>query len=107
MESEENEEYNVGNLVSFRNMTDEQIELFIKLISDESSFMFQILFNILEDNDLALQLIDIFAGQKLQFPTRKKMYKLLEKIKIHTYVKSKNYSQDSIQLLAKQYKRRN
>ena len=76
MDSEENEEYseyNVGNLVSFRNMTDEQIELFIKLISDDSSYVFQVLFNILEDNDLTLQLIDIFAGQKIQFPTRKKL----------------------------------
>ena len=107
MESEELEEYNVGNLVSFRNMNQEQIELFIKLISDESSYLFQVLFNVLEDDDLALQFIDIFAGQKIQFPSRKKIYKLLERIKIYTYVKSKNYSQDSIQLLAKQYKRRN
>lgn len=108
MESEElEEEYNVGNLVSFRNMNQEQIELFIKLISDESSYLFQVLFNVLEDDDAALQLIDIFAGQKVQFPSRKKIYKLLERIKIYTYVKSKGYSQESIQLLAKQYKRRN
>ena len=108
MESEElEEEYNVGNLVSFRNMNQEQVELFIYLISDESSFLFQVLFNVLEDDDAALQLIDIFAGQKIQFPSRKKIYKLLERIKIYTYVKSKGYSQESIQLLAKQYKRRN
>lgn len=108
MESEElEEEYNVGNLVSFRNMNQEQVELFIKLISDESSYLFQVLFNVLEDDDAALQLIDIFAGQKIQFPSRKKIYKLLERIKIYTYVKSKGYSQESIQLLAKQYKRRN
>ena len=108
MESEElEEEYNVGILVSFRNMNQEQVELFIKLISDESSYLFQVLFNVLEDDDAALQLIDIFAGQKIQFPSRKKIYKLLERIKIYTYVKSKGYSQESIQLLAKQYKRRN
>lgn len=105
--NEEDEEYNVGNLITFRNMTDEQKTLLIKLISDDNSYVFQVLFNILEDNDLVLELLDIFSGKKIIFPTRKKLYKLLEKIKIYTYVKSKNYSQESIQLLAKQYKKRN
>ena len=53
-----------------------------------------------------MELLDIFAGKKIQFPDRKKLYKLLEKIRIYTYVKSRNYSPESYKLLAKQYKKR-
>ena len=103
---EEDREYTVGSLLTFKDLTEEQKNLFIKLISDDYSYIFQVLFNIVEDNDLVLEIIDILAGQKIQFPPRKKLYKLLEKIKIYTFVKSKNYSQDSCKLLAKQYNKR-
>lgn len=103
---EEEREYNVGSLLAFKDLTKEQKDIFIKLISDDYSYLFQVLFNIIEDDNLVLEIIDILAGQKIQFPTRKKLYKLLEKIKIYTFVKNKNYSQDSCKLLAKQYNKR-
>ena len=92
--------------LAFKDLTKEQKDIFIKLISDDYSYLFQVLFNIIEDDNLVLEIIDILAGQKIQFPTRKKLYKLLEKIKIYTFVKNKNYSQDSCKLLAKQYNKR-
>lgn len=103
---EEEQEYNVGNLLPFRNLTEEQRDLFIKLVSDDYSHVFQILFNVIEDDDVTLELIDILAGQRIQFPTRKKLYKLLEKIKIYTYIKNRGNSNESCQTLAKIYKKR-
>lgn len=103
---EEEQEYNVGNLLPFRNLTEEQRDLFIKLVSDDYSHIFQILFNVIEDDDVTLELIDILAGQRIQFPTRKKLYKLLEKIKIYTYIKNRGNSNESCQTLAKVYKKR-
>ena len=100
------EDYLVGSLSTFRDLSDEQKNLFIKLVSDDCSSIFQVLFNIIDDNLLTLELIDIFAGEKISFPNRKKLYKILEKIQIYTFIKSKGYSQESYQLLAKQYKRR-
>ena len=102
----EEQEYDVGSLLSFKDMTKEQKDIFIKLISDDCSFVFQILFNIIEDDNTTLELIDIFAGKRLLFPNRKKIYKLLYKIQIYTYIKSKNYSVEAYQLLAKQCKKR-
>lgn len=98
--------YNPGSLISFRNLTDEQRNIFIKLLSDDCSYQFQLLFNILDDNILTLQLIDSFADTKLVFPNRKRIYRLLEKVQIYSYVKSKNYSNESYKLMAKQYKKR-
>ncbi len=106
MSSETDEEYLTGCLSSFRNLSDEQKDLFIKLVSDDCSSSFQVLFNILEDNILTLEIIDIFAGEKINFPNRKKIYKLLEKIQIYTFINSKGRSAESYQLLAKQYKKR-
>ena len=102
----DDEEYLTGCLSSFRNLSNEQKDLFIKLISDDCSSAFQILFNILDDNILALEIIDIFAGEKINFPNRKKLYKLLEKIQIYTFINSKGRSSEAYQLLAKQYKKR-
>ena len=104
--SEDETEYGIGSLINFKDLTEEQQQLFMKLVSDDFNYAFQILFNIIGDKQLVLELLDIFAGQKIQFPSRKKLYKLVEKIKIYTFVKSKNYSEESCHLLAKQYKKR-
>lgn len=106
MKQNENDLYNIGSLLNFRNLNEEQKNIFIKLLSDDCSYQFQLLFNILDDNILVLQLIDTFADTKMIFPSRKKVYKLLEKIQIYTYIKHKNYSDNSYKLMAKQYKKR-
>lgn len=100
------DDFSVGSLITFNNITPEQREIFIKLLSDDYSYMFQVLFNILEDDALVLELVDIFADKRLTFPPRKRIYKLLEKVRVYTYVKSRNYSEDSYAVLAKQYKKR-
>ena len=76
------------------------------MMSKEFSYLFQILYNVLEDDALTLQLIDIFANKRIRFPSRKKVYKSLEKIKIYTYAKNHHFSDTSIEVLAKQYKKR-
>ena len=106
MNSEEDEEYPVGCLSTFRDLSKEERDLFIKLLSDDCSSAFQILFNIIDDDILVLEILDIFAGNKVNFPNRKKLHKLLEKIQIYTFVKSKGKTPESYQLLAKQYKKR-
>ena len=100
------DEFSIGSLLIYRDITEEQKNLFIDFLSTEVSSSFKILFNVIDDDYLVMELLDIFAGKKIQFPDRKKLYKLLEKIKIYTYIKSKNYSPDSYKLLAKQYKKR-
>lgn len=100
------EVYPVGCLVEFNDIDYKQRELLISLLSREYSYIFQVLFTIIEDDALTLKLIDIFADKKIKFPSRKKVYKTLEKIKIYTYAKNHNYSETSINVLAKQYKKR-
>lgn len=106
MNLEDEDEYIVGSLSAFRNLTEGQKELFIKLISDDCSSIFQLLFNLIDNDLLVLEIIDIFSGTKINFPARKKIYKLLEKIQIYTFINSKGRTPESYQLLAKQYKKR-
>ena len=102
----EEQDYAVGSLVNFKDMTEEQKDIFIKLMSDDYSYMFQVLYNTVGNINDFLKLIDIFAGKRILFPNRKKTYKLLYKIQIYTYIKSKNYSPDAYKLLARQCKKR-
>ena len=105
-EEQVDETYPVGCLVEFNNINYEDREILIRLMSKEYSYLFQILFAVLEDDALTLKLIDIFSNTRIKFPPRKRIYKALEKIKIYTYAKRHNYSETSINVLAKQYKRR-
>ncbi len=99
----DDKEFEVGKLLAFRDLTEEQKNIFIKLVSNEYSYIFQILFNIIGDDYLTLELLDILAGEKIQIPNRKKLYKLLEKIRIYTFIKQKGESPEIYKLLAKQY----
>jgi Mor family transcriptional regulator len=104
--NEVEDEFSIGSLLIYRDITEEQKNLFIDFLSTDISSCFKVLFNIIDDDFLVMELLDVFAGKKIQFPDRKKLYKLLEKVKIYSYVKSKNYSPESYKLLAKQYKKR-
>lgn len=110
MQKEEKEpedlKYDVGSLIVFKDLTAEQKEIFVKLLSDDNSYLIQVLFNILEDDYKTLQLIDLLAGQRIQFPDRKKIHRLLEKIQIYTFVKHSNNKEAACKLLAKQYNKR-
>ena len=46
------------------------------------------------------------AGQKVQFPERRKIYKTLEKVFIYNYCKSRGFTEDSYVYMAKQYGKR-
>jgi len=102
----ETDDFSIGSLLIYRDITEEQKNLFIDFLSTDVSNSFKVLFNVIDDDFLVMELLDIFAGKRIQFPDRKKLYKLLEKVKIYTYVRSKNYSPESYRLLAKQYKKR-
>ena len=100
MDEKAKEDFPIGCLVEFRDIDYEQREILIKLLSKEYSYMFQVLYNIIEDDALVLELVDIFADKRLKFPSRKKVYKTLEKIKIYTYAKNHNKSDASIRSIS-------
>lgn len=103
---EKKDEFPIGCLVEFKDLDYNQRDLLIKLLSKEHSYIIQVLYNIVEDDALVLELLDIFADKRIKFPSRKKVYKMLEKIKIYNYIKQHNYSETSINVIAKQYKKR-
>lgn len=106
MDELDEEKYPAGCLVEFKDITYQHRELLIKLLSKEYSYMYEVLYKVLEDDAAVLELLDIFADRRLRFPSRKKIYKTLEKIKIYIYAKNHNNTDDSITVLAKQYKKR-
>lgn len=106
MKQKNKEDYQIGCLVEFLNITYVERNILIKLLSTEYSYVFQVLFNIIEDDATVLKLVDIFADRRIKFPSRQKVYKLLEKIKIYTYAKNHKFSPESISVLSKQYEKR-
>ena len=60
------EEFEVGKLLAFRDLTETQKDIFIKLVSNEYSYIFQVLFNIIDDDYLTLELIDVLIDGRYE-----------------------------------------
>lgn len=98
-------DYDVGSLAIYRDLTDNELELLIKLLPKDLSKVISLIFNIF-GTDQGLEFLDIFADERISLPSRKRLYKLIEKIKIYVFIKSKKESDDAYKLLAKQLDKR-
>ena len=66
------EDKDIGKTVIYRNLTDEQYNSFIKLLSLENFEFIRILDTFTNGNkELVLKMLDVLAGESLKFPTRK------------------------------------
>lgn len=95
-----------GCLVKFKDLTYAQRDVALRLLSKEYSYLFQVLYNVIEDDALTLELIDIFANKRIKFPSRRRVFQILERAKIYAYAKNRNFSKESISILAKQLDKR-
>lgn len=96
-------EYEPGCLVTFRKMTDEQYKIFAKQLSDNVSYKLDILRNILEDDMLFLEILDIFAGESINIPTRKQLFQYLDRTFMYTYAKSHGFTEDAFNSISKHF----
>ena len=95
-----------GVLILFKNASKDDIELMIDLLSDEYNVYLRALYNIIDDKNKFLMILDVLAEQRFYFPERRKIYKTLEKVMIYNYVKDRNFEQDAISDVARQYAKR-
>lgn len=95
-----------GSLLLFRQATEEDMDLMLKLLSSEKYEFISILRYIIGNDEDLLKVLDTLSGAKVVFPERKKIYKTLEKVFIYNYVKSRGFSQQAYVAMAKHYDKR-
>lgn len=96
----------LGSLLLFNKATDEDLDLLIQLLARGRYEYVTLLREIIKDNQALVELFDVLAGQKVQFPERRKIYKTLEKVFIYNYCKNNNFSENSYIFMSKQYGKR-
>lgn len=96
----------LGSLTLFRHISNEDMELFIDIITNDFSPFCRVLYNIIKDKQTILKIFDAFEGQRVYFPDRKKFYKTLEKCVIYNYIVDHDYSPESYSTMSKQYSKR-
>lgn len=96
----------VGSLSLFKNITDEDVLLFIDMITNDFSPFLRVLYNIVDDKTLILKILDAFEGQRIYFPDRKKIFKTMERVVIYNYIVNHNYSEESYSAMSKQFSKR-
>lgn len=96
----------VGSLALFKNITNDDINLFIDLITNDFSPFVKVLYNIVGDRSVVLKIIDAFEGQRIYFPDRKKSFKTMERVVIYNYIVNHNYSDESYSTMSKQFSKR-
>lgn len=96
-------EYEPGCLVTFRKMTDEQYKILEKQLSDNVSYKLGILKNVVNDNELFLKILDIFAEESINFPKRKQLFQYLDRTFMYTYVKNRGFTEEAFNSVAKHF----
>lgn len=94
----------LGKTVLFKDISSDKYKLFIDLLSFENNEFLKILDNAVDENTM-LQLLDIFAGESIKFPTRKSIIWLLDKVNMYTYIKKHDFSDEAYYTMSKQYDR--
>ena len=107
MNTQDNKVYNeLGSLLLFNKASKEDMDLLMTLLCRGSSEYLALLRGVVKDDFNLIKLFDVMAGQKVQFPERKKIYKMLEKTFIYNYCKKHNFSDSSYVIMAKEYGKR-
>lgn len=92
----------IGKTSLFKDISDEQYDLFLKLLSFENGDFLQAISS-LTNKETVLKLLDIFSGEYIRFPNRKSLIWVLTKVSMYTYLKERNFSQDAYYVVSKEY----
>jgi len=93
---------NFGSFSVYRGITDEELETFFRLAGLEDCAFLKVIKEYSGDNDLILMLLDAFAGEKIQFPERKKCLRLLDRSFMYNYLKDNSFSKEAYRTVSKQ-----
>ena len=96
----------VGNLLKFKNVSKEDIDLFLMLLYNNKYKLLLPLRDIIDDDQKFLEVVDLFAGYRLWFPERIKTYRYLERATTYNYLKERNFSPQAYKSIAKQIDKR-
>lgn len=95
-----------GSLLLFNRVDKDDIDLLLTILCRGRYDYLTLLREVVKDDISLIKLFDIMAGTQVQFPERRKVYKTLEKAVIYNYCKDRDFSEDSIFIMAKQYQKR-
>lgn len=95
-----------GSLLLFNKVEKRDIDLLLTLLCRGRYDYLMLLRDVVKDDVQLVKLFDVMAGTQIQFPERRKIYKTLEKVVIYNYCKDRDFSEDSIFIMAKQYQKR-
>lgn len=102
-EPSKKKEYEPGSLATFRKMTNEEYEIFIKQLSDNVSYKLDMLRNALDNDLLFLKILDEFAGESINFPNRKQSFQYLDRTFMYTYAKKRGFTEEAYNSVAKHF----
>lgn len=95
--------YEAGCLALYRKITEEQMDIFIKQLSDNISYKFDILRNLIDDDVKLLMIIDIFSGESISFPNRKQTFQCLDRTFMYTYARSRGFTEEAYSSISKHF----
>lgn len=95
--------YEPGSLVLYRDITDEQMNIFLNQLSDSVSYKIDILRKILDDDKLLLIILDVFSGESINIPNRKQLFQCLDRTFMYTYVKHRGFTEEAYIAVAKHF----
>lgn len=85
--------------------TEKEREAFLEYMAKQSgSDFYDILYGVFGED--WLKFLDVFSGETLKLPTREQVFKNIKYLKIYTYCAQRNFSEESIDQVARIYGKR-
>lgn len=106
MEFGEDKNKLVGNLLKYKSIKKEDIDLFLILLFNNKYKLLAPLRDIIDDDIKFLEILDLFAGSRIWFPERLRSYRNLERATTYNYLKERNFSPEAYKSVAKQIDKR-
>ena len=106
MEFGEDKNKLVGNLLKYKNIKKEDIDLFLILLFNNKYKLLAPLRDIIDDDFKFLEILDLFAGSRIWFPERLRSYRNLERATTYNYLKERGFSPEAYKSAAKQIDKR-
>lgn len=95
---------NAGLLVNYRDLTKEDLDVFIQQFSSDKGIIYRFIADLLESPYNFLQFIDVLSSKSIKVPSINQSLKILEEIRIWKYLRNKEITYNVLKACSNAFK---
>lgn len=95
---------NAGLLVSYRDLSKEDLDIFIQQFSSDKGIIYRFIADLLESPENFLRFIDVLSSKSIKIPSINQSLKIIEEIRIWRYLRNKEINYNVLKACSNAFK---